>query len=75
MVSHATPPGARIGQTRADQRGGHIPGVHIGKAASSPASLRRRDSDIDLQPPSDEPRRAPNTPIVGEPRGVINDRR
>jgi hypothetical protein len=53
---------------------GHVPGVHVGKAASSPASLSRRDSDIDLRSP-EEPYRSTNVPIAGEPRGVISDKR
>jgi hypothetical protein len=34
---------------------GHVAGVHAGKAASSPASLKRKDSDFDLRPPEDTP--------------------
>jgi hypothetical protein len=52
-------PGSRSSPSnpsRAD--GAHIAG-HVGKAASSPVSLKRRD----------------NAPIVGEPQQVIPDRR
>ena len=73
MVSHAhARRRARIGQTRADQRGGHI-ARSPGKAAAP-----SRSSAATLSPTSrapEEPFRSPNTPIVGENRGVIDDRR
>jgi hypothetical protein len=59
--SHRTPANARIGDVRARPSrddGGHI-APHVGKAASSPVSLKRADIE----------------PAVGEPRGVIDSRR
>jgi hypothetical protein len=50
---------------RAD--GGHLAG-HVGKAASSPASLSRFDQPM----PDPVPR---PTPVQGQPVGVIPDRR
>lgn len=80
MPTHRTPPDARVGDTRADlaarrDGGGHI-APHVGKAASSPMSLKRRSDALPDRPaPPEEPYRSTNVPIGGEPRGVINDRR
>lgn len=69
MPSHKTPAGSRIG----DSRGKHI-APHVGKAASSPMSLKRRDGDLDLRRPSEEPQPPANAPVAGENRNVIDRR-
>lgn len=71
MPSHRTPSGSKIGNSR----GFHSAG-HVGKAASSTMSLSRRsDAQLDNpQPPSDAPRPAQNTPVVGVNRNVIDSR-
>jgi hypothetical protein len=75
MPSHRTPANAKIGDSRRAD-GGHVAGVHIGKGGSQPMSLKRRDSDFDLRPPSpeDTPRPAASV-VVGENPGIIQDRR
>jgi hypothetical protein len=63
----------KLGDSRR-RDGGHVAGVHIGKGGSQAASLKRRDSDIDLRSP-EEPYRSSNVPVAGEPRGVVEDKR
>ena len=48
--SHATPPGSRIGDSRRSRADGAHTAGHVGKAASSPASLKRTDNG---EPPLD----------------------
>ena len=78
MPTHRTRADAKVGDTRADlarRDSGHVPGVHIGKAASSPMSISRRDAQPDNPQRPEEPYRSTNIPIAGEPRGAIQDSR
>ena len=69
MPTHRTPSGAKIG----DSRGGHI--VRSPGKGGGPVSIKRRDSDFDLQPPEPAPQWPAAVPVVGENPGVISDRR
>ena len=72
--THRTRADAKVGQTRADLRGGHIAG-HVGKAASSPMSISRRDAQPDRPVTPEQPFRATSSVVVGENPGVIGDNR
>ena len=72
--THRTRADARIGEGRVRADGGHVAG-HVGKAASSPVSISRRDAQPDNPSPPEEPFRSNTSVVVGENRGVIQDSR